>query len=302
LLDIEHYQLVYMPRTAAIYTARSLIERYFNKRSSHVFLARDIKNILIVNRRKWKLPESFSTNSLISFLLEQSQLREIVLTTKDYGSMTRYTWGDFSLYELALSIRPGSYLSHFTAAFLNNLTDQIPKIIYVNYEQSPKPTGGNLSQESIDRAFANRPRLSNLIYLHDNAQIVIVSGKYTRNLEVGKFIGPYGENLLATKLERTLIDLVVRPAYSGGLPSIIDAYRTAKDRVSINVFQATLKQLNYIYPYHQAIGFIMERAGFQPEHCKTMFDLGTKFDFYLAHHIDEKDYDPKWRLFFPKGL
>ena len=41
---------------------------------------------------------------------------------------------------------------------------------------------------------------------------------------------------------------------------------------------ATLKRLDY-NPYHQAIGFYMERAGFDDSTCDKLRRLGLKFDF-----------------------
>jgi len=83
---------------------------------------------------------------------------------------------------------------------------------------------------------------------------------------------------------------------------VLDAFRGAKGRARIPVIVSTLKKLGYVYPYHQSIGFLLERAGFDPNKLEPLRALGMNFDFYLVHGMREKDYDPKWRLFFPNGL
>jgi predicted transcriptional regulator of viral defense system len=227
----------------------------------------------------------------------------VILESESYDNEKRFVWGRPSPYSVALSLRNRSYLTHLSAMFLHELTDLTPKIIYVNFEQSPKPQGGNLTQEGIDRAFANRPRQSNLIFKYEKIQMVVINGKFTGRLGVVTLPGAGGELLNTTSLERTLIDIVVRPVYAGDASRILEAFEKAKDKVSINTLMSTLKKLDYVYPYHQAIGFLMERAGYPESKWSKLLRLGTSFDFYLGYQLSKKKkYDSKWRLFYPSGF
>ena len=105
-----------------------------------------------------------------------------------------------------------------------------------------------------------------------------------------------------TSLERTLIDIAVRPIYSGGISEVAKAYRFAQERVSVNVLAATLDKLNYVYPYHQAIGFYLERAGYKPTQLDLLRRFPMKFDFYLMHGMKETQYVKDWRLHIPKDF
>jgi hypothetical protein len=60
--------------------------------------------------------------------------------------------------------------------------------------------------------------------------------------------------------------------------------------------------MNYIYPYHQAIGFLMERAGYKEIRLKPLRSIKMDFDFYLVHGMKNPQYNKKWRLFIPQGF
>jgi predicted transcriptional regulator of viral defense system len=284
--------------------AASQIEKFFDAAEQRVYTIKDLRSVLEERREQLEIPTSTTGKTFIDFLLEHAKLRITSLTSEKYQQrIDRYVWREASPYSLALSIKRDAYLSHATAVFLHSLTDQIPQIVYVNHEQSPKPKGGgSLSQPSIDRAFRNKQRRSNYIFTNDGRQIVLLSGKRTDQLGVVPMRSSLGEPLRVTNLERTLIDITVRPDYSGGIYQVLQAYRSAQSRMSVNALMATLKKLDYVYPYHQAIGFYMQKAGYEQQRWERLKTLPINFDFYLSHDMQDTAYDPSWHLFFPKAL
>jgi hypothetical protein len=291
-----------MPRISAVRRAQQAIFSQMDSLPRKAFLLRDLRTILDTNRFSWRLPAYFSVADFIRFL-KTGQLTEVELKSDQYSNRTLYAWGNPSVYQVATAIHPEAYVCHLTAVFLHGLTEQIPATVYVNREQSEKPTSGSsLTQEAIDRAFSNAPRVSNYVFSLGDTRICIVSGKRTGGLEVGSLATPQGDTVPGTKLERTLIDIAVRPQYAGGVYQVLSAYRAARGKASSNTLLATLSRLKYTYPYHQAIGFYMWKAGFSSSALELMKTPGMQYDFYLANRIPEKAYVPEWRLFVPKGL
>jgi len=279
------------------------ISGFFDSRGATVYRPRELRVLFERERDEWGLVPSVTHKRFLEFLEANGKLQILKLESDDYKAQTRYLWGTPSPYQVALSLGKNAYLSHGTAVLLHGLTDLLPKTIYVNDEQSPKGEGkGTLSQDRLDMAFSRQQRRSKYIFKWENHRATLISGKHTGHLEVASIPGTVGEELLVTKLERTLIDIVVRPAYAGGVNQVLEAYRGARDRVSVNVLIATLKKLKYAYPYHQSIGFLMERAGFPEKRLQRLQEFGLEFDFYLQHGIKEAEYSERWRLFFPKGL
>jgi predicted transcriptional regulator of viral defense system len=246
-----------------------------------------------------------SYEDFLGFVLRRGHLTQIALTAPHYDeTLLRFCRGQAGALDITASLRSSAYFSHSTAAYLNGLTTTLPNALYLNLEQSAKPKSASnpLSQESLDRAFSGNQRQSRLFYTHEKLTVTMLSGKKTGRLGVEPFAHSTGRFVSATNLERTLIDMTVRPAYAGGLQAVLECFRTAKSRVSIEKLLAILDQLDYLYPYTQAIGFLAQRAGFSADDLNQLQNRLTPLKFYLAHGIKNPVYDETWRIHHPVDL
>jgi predicted transcriptional regulator of viral defense system len=278
-----------------------------------VLHAGDLVRIFDAHRANWRLAKSMSVTAFLKYLLERTNLKEARFNFP-MRPVVGYTWGDVPLFEVLLGLVDNSYLSHYTAVRIHGLTEQIPKTIYLSQAKG-SGTALNRSDEpqvydqtAIDLAFSRPPRASkNEVELHkEGVRVVLLHGAYqaAAGITAGR-VNLGGERELAlrfTNLERTLIDIVVRPFYAGGVFEVAKAFENAKDRLSVNSMAAMLTHMAFGYPYHQAIGFYLERAGYK----KTLLDLFAKRpmerDFYLTHDMGRTSYNSRWRLHIPEGF
>jgi hypothetical protein len=71
--------------------------------------------------------------------------------------------------------------------------------------------------------------------------------------------------------------------------------------MSIDRLVSTLKTLDYVYPYHQAISFLMQKTGYPEKSFNKLRAKGLNYDFYLTHEMKEPAYSKEWRLYHPKS-
>jgi hypothetical protein len=296
---------------ARIQIAKPDIFKLFDELPQKVYKQSELARILTRERGFWRLTQSTTTNDFIKFLTNSGKLRKIVFPfPKPYNRETRFVWGDVPFSTVVLSLKPHCHFSHYSAVQIHGLTEQIPKTTYINFEQPlASNSTGELSQKGIDIAFKRKVRTTSYIAETNEFRVCVLNGKNTAYLGVVDDM-PTAERrkdgsqvkVRVTNLERTLIDIAVRPAYAGGVTEVLKAYQLAQPALSVNRLAAMLQQLRYIYPYHQVIGYYLERAGYKPSLLGLLRRFGMDFDFYLVHQMKETEYVKDWRLYVPKDF
>lgn len=281
------------------------IVKYFDAYDSHVLKLTEIAAILSRERAFWRLAQRTTTQQFIKFLMEHSKLKRLDFPFP-YRSEIRYTWGNVPLLQVLLTLKKDAYFSHYTAVRMHGLTEQVPKTIYLNHEQRPQPQNPHLEQGRIAAAFSRRPRVSQNSIDFGEGRICMVNGMHANQLGVINQQVSYDNDekvdVRLTNIERTLIDITVRPIYAGGIFEVQKAFVLAKDQISVNALAAMLQKLKYVYPYHQAIGYYLERAGYKANLLELLRRFPMDYDFYLVHEMEETEYIKDWRLYVPKGF
>jgi predicted transcriptional regulator of viral defense system len=261
---------------------------------------RELDDLLTTRRESWETPERPGNHEIIPLLIENDLLRIAEISSTVYGRKKRYVLGKVSFLQLASSFYKGSYLSHGTALQLHGLSsfDQV----FVNREQSPKHSNSRLSQSGLDRAFKGPQRQSCYLFRYGSKTITFLNGKNTNRAGVIETRGSENEPLQVTCLERTLIDVIVRPQYAGGIRNVVRCFEKAKDRLSVAQVAELLGKTKYVYPYQQALGFVFQRIGVPVESLSPLKERSTRFKFYLDYAMKSPLFDRTWKIYYPSDL
>jgi len=290
-----------------IQIAKADIVSHFDALPHPVLKLKEIRAILSEQRAFWRLAQSTKGEQLIEFLENHAKLNSFEFAFPQ-RTETCYTWGDVPLLTILLAIKKDVHFSHYTAMRVHGLTEQTPTSIYLTDERKIGYASGRekLEQGDIDRAFKQAPKISHNWVEHAGKKIYLLNGADTGHLgvitkQVNDDDGKEAP-VRVTNLERTLIDITVRPTYAGGAFEVAKAFELAKNVVSVNKLVSMLLKLNYAYPYHQAIGYYLERAAYKPSQIDLIRRLPIQYDFYLTHAMNGTRYLNDWRLFVPNGF
>jgi hypothetical protein len=268
-----------------------------------VFTQTQLIGILDEMKSNDEVLQSVSISAFIDFITKESFLGELRLEFP-HRSLLRFLRSEANLFELTQSLSSQGYLSHRSAIELHGLITDASRTFYVNEEQTPKPQAvAKMQQENIDRTFKKTARLSNNRATYKDNEFYVLNGKNTKNAGTVTHTLPNNVTVRVTSLERTLIDIVVRPFYAGGIPDVLTAYRQASVKVDPEVLAQLLVQLRYTYPYHQSIGFYMEKSGsYDKDAMEVFLRIPQEYDFYLDHKMKSPSFSEKWRIYYPKEL
>lgn len=292
-------------RKESFKTAEQFIKNYLYSDNLKAYTTFDLSKIFHENREEWNIAEYRNQHHFMRFLVDANILKDIKLKHQSTAAIKQiYEEPGASLFNIALTIKKDGYLSNYTAMQIHQLTLQIPKTVYVSYSKNHSypinPEDIELEQSSIDSAFSKAQRTTSEIYKSeiDNTRFYFIQKAY-----IEKNVGIISEDgYYYTDLERTLIDIAIRPAYSGGVFEVLEAFEIAKEKVDILKINDYLLKLNYVYPYHQLIGFYMNRAGYDKKIIDNVFLKNVVHNFYLTYNMSNKEFDTKWKIFYPKGF
>ncbi len=291
-------------RKESFKSAEQEIKKYLYEDGVKAYTTFDITKIFENKRDEWNIADYRNQHHFIKFLQDENILKDHKLKHLSTAKIKQiFTEPDASSLNIALSLKKGGYLSNYTAMQIHQLTLQIPKSIYISFSKSQNNSLNqnqiDLNQESIDKAFSKPQRVTSEVYKSeiDNTRYNLIQKAFIET-NVGL---TFKNGFLFTDLERTLIDIAIRPAYSGGVFEVLEAFEIAKEKIDLYKLNKYLEILNYIYPYHQLIGFYMDKAGYD-EKTLDVFNKKSDFDFYLTYNISNKEYNKKWKIYYPKGF
>lgn len=252
-------------------------------------------------------------SNFIKALQTDGILKVYKLTAKNKKPVTLYTSLDLDKmtpYDIATAMFPGCYFCNLSSIFYHSLTNQIPSSIYIcndtiSSRQKPKIDG--ITNNKLRNAFIKPHRYTNYVFEFNNCEIVVVDREKETRYGVMSDMssnGLFPKNSFVTSIERALIDAIVSPQYNGGITSVYAYFKTAKQKkINIHKLLEIYRQLNFVYPYSQSIGFLFDRLGMKRPASVIYEAFPPNQKFYIDRNAKASwKFDDKWQLYYPKEI
>ncbi len=279
---------------------------FFEKDKNKAYTTNDIQKIFDQNRDQWEIAGYRNYKHFITFLNERKILI-LDVQNHEYKNSKKQILRKKSAspFDVGLTVKKEGYLSNYSAMQFHQLTLQVPKTVYISVEKytvigNPKSSEVVLAQAAVDKAFSKPQRVATESYKseYDGFKYIYLQRKHT-STNIGITII---NDLTVTDIERTLIDIAMRPVYSGGAFQVLEAFKNAKDKVNLDKIARYLDELDYIYPYHQLLGFYLDLVGFQEKSLNHFLKKKTDINFYQTYNLSNKKLNEKWGIYYPTGL
>lgn len=199
------------------------------------------------------------------------------------------------------------YGSHFTAIFFLGFTDQRPKSYFFTSEKDkPNFLKQPLSEIAIKQSFLKPHRFTENFFTFQKTKFYLLEKHDTHSAGVVQIPYAYAGqeyNIPMTGPERTLIDSVISPHYSGGIANVI--YCFSDVQIYIERLYEVYQMIAPKYPYWQSLGLILEKTKGK-EHAnewRKLFKNTSLVEFFI-----DKEYKPfwgyseTWKVHYPKGI
>ena len=251
---------------------------------------------------------------LIPNVTKTSILNETVEVSLKWNKKTEYKFLTFNskkvqIIDILTAFQPKYYLSHFSASYLHELTNHRPEEYFLSKEIiGRKPSHSKLKlHDRIQQTFLKSPRKTSKHLTYQKTKITLLEKQDLKKIGIKNKLLTVDKtrqvNILFTSLERTLIDSIISPHYSGGIKTVINAFFRA--RINIDKLYKVYKAYSPFYPYWQSIGFLLHRLKPSSVSSKkwAQYFSSPKMKFYLDRNFNENwAYDSKWKIYYPKGL
>lgn len=216
--------------------------------------------------------------------------------------------GDPDVFDIALGLRKDSYITGYKLISMMGWTDYMPKVIHVNWVRG---TLRNNRTDEIDNRVVQKTafkpkRKSKVAFRYDDYEIILLSGQFFPRSHERYFQSPKSLPLPTySKIpvpEYLALDALINYHYFGGAESVWKLFKDRARYLDLKLLRRFYRELKFVYPYANAIGYLLESAGVDRQelgYWENKVDKTIQFHLFMGDQ-ERRILNPKWNLYVPK--
>lgn len=270
-----------------------------------VFNERSYQKLLIQLHDEGRIGQSMKKK-----LLKDAKKLDLKWNTNPEYKLLSLDKDKVAILDILKAFQPAYFFSHHSALYFHQITNQRPEEYFLS-----KEIKGRIPQHTKDRAparvrqaFLKAPRKTTKYLRYKKTKINLLEKQDLKRKGIIKIKLQYGGQdmdgyeIYLTSMERTLMDSIIKPHYSGGLKTLAMAFSVGK--IKVDKLYDIYKTYDPFYPYWQSIGFMLQIYKGEGVARKWLkYFQEPKIDFYLDRGFrDDWLYNPEWKIYYPKGL
>jgi hypothetical protein len=283
-----------------------LLEEQLSREMPAAFFEKEFRKKIEQEQQRYL----FSDSTKARLFRSARQLNLRWNTSKKFGGI--YSFNVETITELdvlaAWSQQRGSYLSHYSALYFNGLIEQRPTDYFITCERQGKSSKhtGLLSPLAVKQAFLKPARRTQNFFEFQKSKFYLLEKRWLDSEGVTSKQFPADSKditIRLTSIERTLIDSLISPHYSGGIATVVKAYATTP--IDVQILKNLYDSLDPIYPFWQSVGFFLEKLGKSSDAIvwERAFKGRNSIPFFLEHEAKSYwKFSEKWNLYYPGGV
>ncbi|MBC7540164.1 MAG: hypothetical protein H7281_15170 [Bacteriovorax sp.] len=249
-------------------------------------------------------------NSLSKLIYSRKIQHELILHNLRFSNLLFSFRKDVEPIQIANAFTHGHghYLGNLTAMYFLGLTDQRPKSFYICNESLPATTEPfEYSVDKVKMSFMKSHRTTQRYFEYSDHQYYFLEKQFMNGVGIIDYIlkdDELGETKIPmSNIERTFLDSIISPQYSGGITQVLESFKDQK--INIKELKKYYDALVPKYPYWQKIGFVLDlnTDNKSAKEWRKLFFNEEMKDFFLdKEYRSTWNYSEEWKIFYPKGI
>lgn len=260
-----------------------------------MYSLRELNEVLTHLKTKKLIAQNISGRSFFNMLQNRLELKTYSISSEKINKVRYTLYSDINVYDFVATFEKQGFFSMSTSLNIQGLSNEKNEFVFFSKELTPKYYNKNneIHQEDIDQAYEKEYRYTSSIATYKNNHVIYLTPKHTGRFEVVRYNEYY-----VSSVHRAFVEMIIHVQYFKSFETVIEIFKPLKNRLDVKRIFKVLEIFDLIYPYHQLIGFSLEKVGFYKNDLDLFKKQVSDLKFYTQKSKIKYTFDSYWNIYY----